>query len=161
MNGEHANFVDLTRLVADLERAADRAEFSATDVLQHAGTQIQAGAISRAPVKTGRLRSSIRMWVEPLRVTVGPDPRIADYGSYVEYGTGVRGEFPGQVYEIRPKTASALRFKVGNKVIYAKVVRHPGNYPHPYMRPALTSWLDSLGDDIALVGVQMIVGPKA
>jgi HK97 gp10 family phage protein len=155
------NYADITALAADLTRAADNVEEATQELLEHAGTQIHATAVSQAPVKTGRLRSAIRMWSQPLRVTIGPDVNQVSYGAFQEYGTGTRGEFGGAMYVIRPKTAKALRFRIGDKVVYAKSVRHPGVSPHPYMRPALTQWVDSLGDDAAKVGVTLIVGPHA
>lgn len=157
---ESVNYADLTELARDLTRAADDVEVATQELLVHAGTQVEAAAISEVPVKTGNLRNSIRMWVGNLRVTIGPDPLKADYGTFVEYGTGTRGEFPGAAYEIRPKNASVLRFKVGGRWVYARVVHHPGIAAHPYMRPALQTWVDSLGEDAAKVGVQMIVGSK-
>lgn len=38
---------------------------------------------------------------------------------------------------IRPKNAKALRFRVDGKVVYAKVVRHPGTRARPFLDRAL------------------------
>lgn len=38
---------------------------------------------------------------------------------------------------IRPRRAKALRFEVGGRVTYAKVVRHPGTRANPFLQRAL------------------------
>jgi hypothetical protein len=60
---------------------------------------------------------------------------------YLEYGT--------RPHDIRPRRRKALRFaakgqpvrltgapKKGSAVVFAKVVRHPGTQPYPFMRPS-------------------------
>ena len=84
-----------------------------------------------APVDTGRLRASIRM--ESRRTftlktvwTVGSD---VYYAPYVNDGT--------RPHVIRPKTKQALRFMVGGRVVFARVVNHPGTRPNPFLDRAL------------------------
>lgn len=38
---------------------------------------------------------------------------------------------------IRPRRASVLRFEVGGRVVFAKLVRHPGTRANDFMRRAL------------------------
>ncbi|WP_228980121.1 hypothetical protein [Streptomyces sp. DH12] len=38
---------------------------------------------------------------------------------------------------IRPRRAKALRFEVGGRVTYAKIVRHPGTRANPFLQRAL------------------------
>lgn len=78
-----------------------------------------------APVKTGNLRRSIRVG----RVSAREAETIAgaDYAAYVEFGT--------RAHEIRPRTKSVLRFKVGSRTVYARRVQHPGTKAQPYMIP--------------------------
>jgi hypothetical protein len=38
---------------------------------------------------------------------------------------------------IRPVRAKALRFMVGGRVVYARIVRHPGNAPNDFLTRAL------------------------
>jgi hypothetical protein len=38
---------------------------------------------------------------------------------------------------IRPKRAQALRFRIGGRVVFAKVVHHPGTRPRPFLDKAL------------------------
>ena len=38
---------------------------------------------------------------------------------------------------IRPKNAKALAFKIGGRVVFAKVVHHPGTKAQPFLDRAL------------------------
>jgi hypothetical protein len=42
---------------------------------------------------------------------------------------------------IRPVRARVLRFTVGGQVVYARLVRHPGNKPNDFLRKALRAAL--------------------
>lgn len=46
---------------------------------------------------------------------------------------------------IRPRRAKALRFTVGGRVVYAKVVHHPGTRPNPFLDKALQKVARSRG----------------
>lgn len=98
--------------------------------------------------------------MDALKTIVGPN---VEYGVYQEYGTGSRGEFPGQAYMIRPKRAGGLlAFKIGNKTVYSRSVRHPGIKAHPFMRPAIEAVLGTLAGDMAERGALLITkGPNA
>ncbi len=83
------------------------------------------------PVDTGRLRASIR--IESRRTlalrsifTIGSD---VYYAPFVNDGT--------RPHEIRPRRAQALRFVIGGRVVFAKVVHHPGTRPNPFLDRAL------------------------
>lgn len=52
---------------------------------------------------------------------------------YSLYGT--------RAHVIRPRRAKALRFTVGGRVVYARVVMHPGTKPNNWLREALRSAL--------------------
>lgn len=84
------------------------------------------------PVRTGRLRSSIR--AEPPRffslrgsVTVGSD---------LEYAAAINdGSRP---HVIRPRRAGGvLRFNVGGRIVYARYVNHPGTKGTHFLDKAL------------------------
>ncbi len=84
-----------------------------------------------APVDTGRLRASIR--IESRRTlalrtvyTIGSD---VEYAPYVNDGT--------RPHIIRPKRAQALRFVIGGRVVFARVVHHPGTKARPFLDDAL------------------------
>lgn len=99
--------------------------------LREASRQVVNRAKVLAPVDTGRLRASIR--AEPPRifslrgsVTVGSD---VEYAAMVNDGT--------RPHQIRPVRAQALRFRVGGRVVYARVVNHPGTRARPFLDRAL------------------------
>lgn len=73
----------------------------------------------RTPKRTGRLAKGIR---EKVRVrghtVVGILDSEAPYTMFVENDT--------RPHVIRPRRARALRFLVGNRVVFARRVRHPG-----------------------------------
>jgi HK97 gp10 family phage protein len=84
-----------------------------------------------APVDTGRLRASIR--VEARRTltlrsvyTIGSD---VFYAPFVNDGT--------RPHIIRPRRGQALRFTVGGRVVFARVVHHPGTRARPFLDQAL------------------------
>jgi hypothetical protein len=80
---------------------------------------------SEAPVKTEKLRQSIRQQSRGLEgeVTIG-----APYAVFVATGT--------QPHIIRPARAQALRFEVAGDIIFSTLVRHPGTKPNPFIRRA-------------------------
>lgn len=99
--------------------------------LEIAARQVMNRAKVLAPVDTGRLRASIR--IESRRTftlrsvfTVGSD---VSYAPMVHDGT--------RPHIIRPKRAQALRFRVGGRIVYAKVVHHPGTRARPFLDRAL------------------------
>jgi len=77
----------------------------------------------RAPVRTGKLRRSIEKRVAGLKAEIGP---TVPYAIFVERGT--------RPHIITPVRAHALRFEVGGEVIFARLVRHPGTKPQPFVR---------------------------
>lgn len=84
-----------------------------------------------APVDTGRLRASGKIRYSGLfsfraKATVFFD---VDYAKAVHDGT--------RPHVIRPRNAQVLRFVVGGRVVYAKVVHHPGTRARPYLDRAL------------------------
>lgn len=85
-----------------------------------------------APVDTGRLRASIGPAVYSRTWTLRPQATIkagVDYAGFVHDGT--------RPHVIRPVRAQALKFKVGNRTVYAKVVHHPGTRARPFLDRAL------------------------
>jgi HK97 gp10 family phage protein len=157
---QQSNYLDLTELAKDLFKAADNVEQATQELLEAAGDAIVADAKSRVVVKTGALKNSITRTSMPLKVIVGPQ---ALHGTFIEYGTGTKGEFPGSMYEILPKNGSVLVFKVGNRTVYARSVKHPGIKAQPFMRPAAKDWVEDLPRDMARVGVMLLTGhnPRA
>lgn len=97
----------------------------------------QALARSQAPVKTGRLRSSIQFKVEGLKGVVFTPPGMM-YAIYVESGTGQYGKYKR---DIIPKTKKVLATKMnpgwgkpskGGYFIIGK--KSKGQKPNPFMK---------------------------
>lgn len=117
-------------------RGASRSELETT------ARQVMNRAKVLAPVDTGRLRASIR--IESRRTlalrsvyTVGSD---VDYAAMVHDGT--------RPHTIRPKNAQALRFRIGGRIVYAKVVHHPGTRARPFLDRAVREIAGGKGYDI-------------
>lgn len=88
-----------------------------------------------APVDTGRLRASGKIQYSSLfsfrpKATVIFD---TDYAAFVNDGTAP--------HIIRPRNKQVLRFVVGGRVVFAKVVHHPGTRPNPFLDRALRETL--------------------
>jgi hypothetical protein len=93
-------------------------------VLDYFQGEFQSRARQRAPRDQGDLIESIQSGPGShqleRRVNVG-----AEYGAAQEYGAGP--------HEIRAKNASVLTN--GGGEFFGPVVQHPGNDPHPFMKP--------------------------
>jgi HK97 gp10 family phage protein len=156
----NAASADLTALARDLNDASGVGIMAAAQqVIKDTAVKVQSLSQSMAPVKSGRLRNSISIkYPDPLSASIGPQ---VEYGVYQEFGTGSRGEFGGQPYEIKPKTqGSLLVFKVNGKTVYARRVMHPGIKAHPFMRPALTQALGAMAESMAEKGALLITKGK-
>ena len=153
---------EISGLANDLAKiSGGTIEKTAAVLISNTAQQIVHEAQARAPVDTGKLQSSIHAtWNNPLSVSIGPGVL---YGVFQEFGTGAKGEFGGQMYEIRPKKkGGVLVFKVNGKTVVTRLVRHPGVKAQPYMRPAfeyvMKDFMDKLLDEGS---VQITKGPKA
>lgn len=127
-----------------LDRAALNRTFSATSRREGeiAARQVVARAKILAPVDTGRLRASIRVERRSFfglrqRWTIGSD---VEYAPMVNDGT--------RPHIIRPRRAKALKFKVGGKVVFARIVHHPGTRANPFLDRALADVARSRGYSI-------------
>lgn len=76
---------DLSALVQDFQKAGKNASAAMDTWMQTVGMKIEQEMKTRAPVRTGRLRNSIRSTSSPGRVQIGPVD--VDYDVYQEYGT--------------------------------------------------------------------------
>lgn len=80
------------------------------------------------PVRTGNLGRQVR---EGDIRSVGPwqvDGSVEDhahYALYVHEGT--------RPHTIQPRTAQALRFEIGGRVVFSKLVNHPGTKARPFL----------------------------
>ena len=94
--------------------------------MKNIGLEILVGSKAMVGVKSGHLRTSIRM-------RQGVRNRI----QYVEVGSNAphalvhhEGAKP---HVINPTNGRVLRFNVGGMVVYARKVNHPGNKPNNYL----------------------------
>ena len=139
---------DLVKLAQAFEDAGQN--ISLDEVLQSAASFILAEMESRCPVDTGHLRRSLGIRVIGDRVIIGPDPELADYGAYVEFGT--------RPHEIRPKEqGGVLAFRANGRMVYARVVQHPGTKAQPFVRESFDAWVDRLGEMAAEAGIEEIM----
>ena len=79
---------------------------------------------------------------------IGPNPNIAPYGSYVEFGT--------KPHDIVPGPGRVLVFTMNGQKIFARKVHHPGTKAQPYVEPAFQAWVDSLGTMAAEANIKVI-----
>lgn len=105
-------------------------------MLRRIGQTLTPGLKSVTPVLTGKLKNSTRFQIkgapdsQVMEIRQGAKtPGGAFYGEFVREGTSP--------HIIRPKKAKALVFKIGEKVIFARQVNHPGTRPNRYQLKAL------------------------
>lgn len=156
-------YVDLTNLAKDLTVAVGGSVRANTKTLVASVTaQTEHLARAYAPVDTGQLRGSISSYTVNGGMG-GVVTASSAHASFVEFGTGTRGEFPGQVIIIRPRNGKYLRWTdKSGKVHFARQVRSPGMAPRPFMRPALERAVIPLAQGLGDIAVLSIVkGPNA
>jgi Bacteriophage HK97-gp10, putative tail-component len=111
---------------AEIRRAAREAALRELNI---GVRQVTNRAKILTPVDTGRLRSSIRF-----RIAASNNPSAVVF-TEVQYAPMVHdGTRP---HVIRPRNAQALRFRVGGRTVFAKVVQHPGTRARPFLTRAL------------------------
>jgi hypothetical protein len=109
--------------------------------LDDRATNVQLAMIRGAPKRTGRLVSTIRK--NPGRTATGPHVDViagrrgmTDYLGYI-----LRGTPPHVIQAIANRPNATLRFMVGGRIVYARLVRHPGTSPNNFMLRALPAAL--------------------
>ena len=152
---------DIRALAQRLSQASNTGiERAAAEVVQMYAEKVKNIAQSKAPVKNGTLKFSIVItYINSLTAEISP---TVPYGKYQEFGTGIRGEFPSGMYQIKPKSGKYLMFKVNGQWVRTKVVNHPGIPARPFMRPAVQEALGGFSEDLAKAGaLQITKGPNA
>lgn len=92
--------------------------------LAMAGEVVRAHAVANCPVATGRLKGSIVSQADGDSVAIGP---TADYGIYVEFGTGSKGD----------KSVSHTSKRHWTYYSGGRFYTTSGQAPQPFLVPAL------------------------
>ena len=105
---------------------------------KNVGYSLERNIKIECPVKSGNLKSSHSL--------VFIDENNLAVGTAVEYAPIVN--FGSVAHIIRPKEAKALAFKNNKgKLIYRKLVRHPGTQPNPYFERGIIRTNKELNDN--------------
>lgn len=107
--------------------------------------QVVAQAKLNAPVQTGYLRNSIRK--VPTFNARGPAFRVeatANYAPFVEEDT--------RPHVIRPRHGKVLKFRIGGRVVYAKIVHHPGTKGQHFLAKAVRTVASRNGWNVRITG---------
>ena len=126
----------LERVMGKLEPALWKGPLR--EFLEAAALGVERDAKKKAPVDTGRLRSSITHEVEDTLARVGTD---VDYAAFMEYGTGTQTDGPGGGGRHWPPTAGldpwAARKGLDPFLVARAIGRRGGLVPRRYLRGAL------------------------
>ncbi|RLI09368.1 hypothetical protein DRO32_00780, partial [Candidatus Bathyarchaeota archaeon] len=117
-------FLDLVRGISDL----------AGSLVEELASKAEELVRERAPRRSGALARSVGSEVRGSRALVGVRAR---YAPFLEWGT--------RPHEIRPRSARALRFPMGGRLVFARRVLHPGIKPRFFVLSALEALRDELG----------------
>jgi len=100
---------------------------------------VETRARQEAPVRTGKLRRSIKAGPVTAKGTTvhGSVTAHAEHGIFVHEGT--------RPHVIRARKAKALRFVVDGRVVFAQSVNHPGTKPNKFMLRAVKGEAPRLG----------------
>ena len=94
------------------------------------GQEIQVLAKQQVKIRTGKLRSSIRVTQRTWRTE-----RAVEVGSKMKYAyMHHEGTRPHLIVPVR---ATHLKFRSGARIVFAKSVLHPGTRANPYLRRAM------------------------
>jgi hypothetical protein len=105
------------------------------DLLRPTALRGVAEAKKLAPVRTGNLRRTIHIG----RVSLDSAEVVAS----AKYARPV--EFGAKAHLIRPRNRKALRFKVGGRTVFTRLVHHPGNKARPFLIPGVRKAISAAG----------------
>ena len=115
---------DVSDLMNKLDEMTDNLTSGLHAALGEAGEVVRADAVKNCPVQTGRLRQSIVSNVEGNSALIGP---TAEYGIFVEFGTGSKGDT-----SVAHNTKKQWTYYSGGS-FYTTA----GQKPQPFLVPAL------------------------
>lgn len=136
---------DITRLANALRESGQQSDATTQRVAVESANYLLVDMEVRVPVRTGELKRSLMVKVEPHRIIIGP---TAEYAPFVEFDT--------KPHEIRAKNKQALSFMMGGKRITVRSVHHPGTTAQPFVRPAFDDWIAAVGPAIGEANVKTI-----
>lgn len=122
---------DVSDVVGKLDKITENLSAGLYNALQEAGEVVRKDAVLNCPVQTGRLRSSIVSNVEGNSVTIGP---TANYGIFVEFGTGAHGD-----KSVAHTTRERWTYYSGGQFFTTS-----GHAPQPFLTPALKNNKDTI-----------------
>jgi HK97 gp10 family phage protein len=123
--GIKIKFDGIDKIIADLDKLSDAKGLN--NAMQQACALVERSAKSKAPKDTGALRRSITSEVKGGSTEItGTVSSPLEYAPYIEYGTGLFAENGG-----RKDVPWFYKDKEGKGHLTS------GQYPRPYMRPAL------------------------
>ena len=113
------------------------------------------GPLGRAtPVRTGKLRNStvgeILGGPKNMRLEIRQGARTPEGFAY---GQAVIGG--ARPHEIRPRRAKVLRFLMGDRIVFATLVHHPGNKPNPYHERLLAANMGKIQEVVTAEGMAL------
>lgn len=104
--------------------------------LQRKGAQLTALAKEQVGVDTGALKKSIRYKLKTSYGTLAVEVTAHDDKALMHH-QGTRRHY------IRARKAKALRFKYNGKIVYRKIVNHPGTDPNKFLTDNLAKVIDT------------------
>lgn len=126
MGVEYKGVVELSRRLELMGKIAPKTvdDFLVQQIAKPAVEEMRA----EAPVKSGKLRDSLD-YQHPTQHKIIIGSFGVEYAKFVAEGT--------KPHVIRPKNASALKFQIGGRTVFAKSVKHPGTKANPFMSDAI------------------------
>ena len=136
---------ELDKTTKMLQRRAEGAPERAEAILKAVASELERDIKERAPKKTGKMADSIKVsFPDPLTVQISGNAVMA----YQEFGT--------KPHVILPKNKPYLMFKTKDgKWVRTKRVNHPGTPANPFVRPAVSELLKTLGDKLGRMGAAL------
>lgn len=144
-----SEFSELTKLRDQLFRARRGIRGAVMSEMDKAAETVKDKMRELAPVDSGNLRDSIAVVKQGGdRWSIGPVN--VPYAAAQEYGA--------KPHIIIASPGKVLAFQVGGSTRFAKSVKHPGNKPQPYIRPAADWAREQLSEQIQVIGNSMLTG---